>query len=106
MAVVTLTGLALSYSMVFISYYLKRVHPIKTTLSFLGANTLDILLLHFGIAELICMIFGFWVPVYDVTYPAELFTWGHFVLVIILTAVLVLGFLFVKKRIKKNTIRN
>lgn len=103
--ITTLVGFALTYSLIFISYYLKRIHPLKRALSFLGANTLDILLLHFGIGELICMLFGFWVPIYDIAYPAEIFAWWHLVLVVVLTAVLVLGYINLKIRRKKKMAR-
>lgn len=102
-AVVTLTGFALTYSLIYISYYLKRIRPLKAALSFLGANTMDILLLHLGIGELLCMIFGFWVPIFDVPYPEELFAWWHFGLVSVLTAGIVIGYLLVKKQRKKRS---
>lgn len=57
--ITTITGFTLTYFLICISYFLKRNEIIKRCLSFLGANSLDILMLHFGIAELICMIGGF-----------------------------------------------
>ncbi len=98
--ITTLTGFTLTYSLIYISYYLKRLHPLRTALLFIGSNTLDILLLHFGIAELFCMILGCWAPIYDAAYPAELFAWWHFVLVVVLTAVTFLGYLYVKRNTK------
>lgn len=96
--ITTLTGFTLTYSLICISYYLKRLHPLKTVLLFIGSNTLDILLLHFGIAELFCMILGCWSPIYDADYPAELFAWWHFAAVVLLTSAVIGGYLCVKKK--------
>lgn len=97
----TLAGFTITYSGVFLSYYIKRIHSVKAILSFLGANTLDILLLHFGIGELICMLFGFWVSIYNGPYPAEMFAWWHFALVVVLTAFILGIYLLWKDKRKK-----
>jgi len=101
--ITTFTGFALTYSLVVISHYIERITPIKRSLSFLGANTLDILMLHFGIGEWICMIFGFWYPVYDISvYPPEGFAWWHLVIVVILTAGSIGGVFIIKQKIKNR----
>jgi len=100
--ITTIAGLALTYSLIYISYYLKRIKLIKKSLSFLGANTLDILMLHFGIAELICMILGFWYPIYDIDmYPPEVFAWWHFVIIVILTSLCISIYFLIKQKPKK-----
>lgn len=102
----TLTGFTLTYSLIYISYYLKRISPLKTALLFIGSNTLDILLLHFGIAELICMVLGCWAPIYDSPYPAELFAWWHFFMAVLLTAVAIGWYLYIKKELGKKTLKS
>ena len=95
----TVSALAITYLMVYLCYYMKRADALRSCLAFLGANTLDILLLHFGIGELITMAFGFWYPVYDIPcYPADGFAWWHFHLVVILTAIIIGIYFVIKKR--------
>lgn len=85
--ITTVTGFTLTYCLTFISYYLKKIVFLKRLLSYIGSRTLDILLLHFGIGEIICMIFGFWYPVYQIdVYPQDGFAWWHLALVVTLTA--------------------
>ena len=95
----TVSALALTYMLINICYYLKHLERIRTCLTYIGANTLDILLLHFGIGELITMAFGFWYPVYDIPcYPADGFAWWHFHLVVVLTAIIIGIYFAIKKR--------
>jgi len=101
--ITTIAGFALTYTLIYISYYLKRIIGLKKVLSFLGAHTLDILMLHFGIGELICMIFGFWYPIYDISeYPADDFAWWHLVIVVALTAVCIGIFFAMKNKLKQK----
>lgn len=96
--ITTLTGFTLTYSLICISCYLKKIQPLKAVLLLIGSNTLDILLLHFGVAELFCMILGCWAPIYDAAYPAELFAWWHFVAVVLLTAAAIGAYLYAKRK--------
>lgn len=99
----TIDAFALTYCLIYLCYYLKQITLVKDWLAYLGAHTLDILLLHFGVAELICMAFGFWYPVYDIEkYPQEGFAWWHFNLVVILTAILIAMYLAGKGYLRKN----
>lgn len=101
--ITTITGFTLTYCLTFVAYYLKQIRCLKVALSFLGSKTLDILLLHFGIAELICMIFGFWHPVYQIDmYPAESFAWWHLAVTVFLTALCITAYFAVKEKIKKS----
>jgi len=100
----TIAGFALTYSLIYISHFLKRNKLFKRSLSFLGANTLDILLLHFGIAELICMIFGFWYPIYDISvYPPEGFAWWHLIIVTVFTSVCIGIYFAIRQKMKTFT---
>lgn len=100
----TLTGFTLTYCLTFIAYFLKRIRFLKVALTYIGRKTLDILMLHFGIAELVCMIFGFWYPVYHIeAYPIENFAWWHLGITVLLTALCIAAYFAVKERIKKQT---
>lgn len=100
--ITSVTGFTLTYCLIYIAYYLKKINFIKKMLSFVGSRTLDILLLHFGIAELWCMVLGFWQPVYQIEkYPVESFAWWHLPVVTLLTCASI-GLYFVLKDIKKN----
>lgn len=101
--ITTIAAFALTYSLIYLCFYLKQIDFVKNGLAYLGANTLDILLLHFGIAELICMVFGFWYPVYDIEkYPQEGFAWWHFYIVVALTALLIAIYLGSKKALRRT----
>lgn len=100
--ITTITGFTLTYCLIFIAHYLKRIGFLKTALTFIGARTLDILLLHFGIGELWCMILGCWHSVYQVEYPAEGFAWRNFILVAALTAASIAVFIYAKEKRKKS----
>lgn len=67
----------LLYLMVFVFQYVKRVSLIKRALCFLGRNTMDILLLHIGVAEIITWIGGFWQDYYNEPFRAEQFSVCH-----------------------------
>lgn len=96
--ITTVTGFTLTYCLTFLSYYLKKIVFLKKVLSYIGSHTLDILLLHFGIGEIVCMIFGFWYPVYQIdVYPQDSFAWWHLALVVVLTALAIAVFLKCKK---------
>lgn len=100
--ITTVTGFTLAYCMIYVAHYLKEVHFLKTVLSYVGTRTLDILMLHFGIGELWCMILGFWCPVYHIEkYPIESFAWWHLPVVIVLTCAC-LGIFFILKDKWKN----
>lgn len=102
--ITTVTGFTLTYCLTFISYYLKKISFLKKSLSIIGARTLDILLLHFGIGELICMIFGFWYPVYQIDmYPKNSFAWWHLALVVVLTALCISLFIIAKEKYKNRS---
>lgn len=101
--VTTVSGFTLTYCLTFIGYYLKQIRFIKIPLAFLGGRTLDILLLHFGIAELVCMIFGFWYPVYQIEhYPADGYAWWHLVITVLLTALCIAAYFVLKNILKKR----
>lgn len=86
--ITTITGFTLTYCLIYIAYYLKEIGFIKKAFSFVGSRTLDILLLHFGIAELWCMVLGFWQPIYHIEqYPVDYYSWWHLPAVILLTIV-------------------
>lgn len=101
--ITTVTGFTLTYCMIYIAYYLKKSHFLKTALSYVGANTLDILMLHFGIGELWCIIMGFWYPVYHIEkYPAESFAWWHLVIVTVMTGACIAVYLVLKDKWRKR----
>lgn len=94
-----LCGFAMVYCVVCVCCLLKRFRPVRTVLSYLGENVFEILMLHYGIAELCCRIFGFWQPVYQLDcYPAGCFAWWHVAVVFTLTFFAIFAFLYVRRR--------
>lgn len=94
-----LFGFAMAYCVVCVCSLFKNFLPVRAVLSYIGVNVFDILMLHYGIAELCCKVFGFWQPVYHIDrYPAESFAWWHVVLVFALTFSVMFVFLEAKRR--------
>lgn len=101
--VTALGGLFVTYLLIFISQYLKKIKVLKTALSYLGSNSLYILLLHFAIAECICWIGGFWHDIYHgEPFPAEEFSLLKFGITVVGTAVVIGAYFAVKSFIIKR----
>lgn len=96
-----LDGLMLTYFLVFLAYYMKKVPILKTIYCFLGRNSLYILLLHIGIAECICWIGGFWHDVYAQPYPVEDFRAVNWWITVLGTAAVLAVFFIVKDRMER-----
>lgn len=97
-----LDGFMLTYLLIFITHYAKKLAIVKKALSFLGQNSLYVLVLHFGIAECICWIGGFWHDVYHEAYPVEkfnIFNWG---ITVLGTAAVLVAYFFVKNPIQRK----
>lgn len=102
--ITTVTGFTLTYCMIYIARYLKKNHFLKAAFSYLGTKTLDILMLHFGIGELWCMILGFWYPVYHIEkYPPESYALWHLAVVVVMTGVCIAIYLVLKDKWKKRS---
>lgn len=91
-----LDGLMLTYFLVFLAHYMKRVSILKNIYCFLGQNSLYILLLHIGIAECICWIGGFWHDVYANPFPVEDFQAINWWITILGTAAVLAAYLTVR----------
>lgn len=100
--ITAIDGLMLTYFMVFIAHYLKKVNLLNRVFSFLGKNSLYILMLHLGIAEAICWLGGFWHDVYHGPFPAEEFSSLNWVITVVGTAIFIGIFFAVKSLIKRN----
>lgn len=96
-----LDGLMLTYFLVFLAHYMKRIPILKTIYCFLGQNSLYILLLHIGIAECICWIGGFWHDVYAQPFPVEDFRVVNWWITILGTAAILSIFFAVKARMER-----
>ncbi len=90
--VTALGGFAVSYLLIFLLHYLKRLPFLEKALCFVGKNSMYILLLHYCIADMICHIGGFWFDVYNEPVPAENISCAHFFITFFGTAA-VLGLL-------------
>lgn len=92
----TIDGFLLTYLLLIVAHYLKKLNAVKKSLYFLGANSMEILILHLGIAEFICFVGGFWYDVYHEPYPVEKFSLTNFVITVFGTMV-ILGIVFIVK---------
>lgn len=100
--VTILDGFMLTYFLIFITHYAKKLAVVKKALSFLGQNSLYVLLLHFGVAECICWIGGFWNDVYHEAYPVEKFSMVNWGITVLGTAIVLAAYFSVKKLIQKK----
>lgn len=96
-----LDGLMLTYFLVFLAHYMKKVSILKTIYCFLGKNSLYILLLHIGVAECICWIGGFWYDVYAQPFPVEDFRAVNWWITILGTAAVLAVFFTAKERMER-----
>lgn len=97
-----LDGLTLTYFLVILAHYMKRIPILKTIYCFLGQNSLYILLLHIGIAECICWIGGFWHDVYAQPFPAEDFRTVNWWITILGTSAVLAAFFAVRNWIHRG----
>lgn len=88
--------------MVFVFQYAKRASFIKNGLCFLGRNSIDILLLHIGVAEIITWLGGFWQDFYNEPFQAEKFSVCHCLTVFGGTIAFIAVYFVIKSR-KKGT---
>ena len=93
----TILGIALTYSVSWILHGLKQMKPIEAGLTYCGRSSLDLLLMHFGLAEIFCYVLGFWQPVYDTKYSAEYYQPWHFAVIWLLTLSVIIILLHIKK---------
>lgn len=96
-----LDGLMVTYYLVFLAHYMKKVPILKTIYCFLGQNSLYVLLLHIGVAECICWIGGFWHDVYAQPFPVEDFRAVNWWITILGTAAVLAAFFAVKERMDR-----
>ena len=97
-----LGGLSITYLIVFMFHYLKQWKGIADVFRFMGKHTLEILFLHYIIAEIILWINGTWWKIYYDHYPVEKFTWSNWLSVVIGDALILAAYIFIKDKIKKN----
>lgn len=101
--ITTFAAIILSFSLICLCFYLKKCQTLKNIFSFCGKNSLDILLIHCGVAEIICYIGGFWFDIYgSESYPKELFSYWNWGLAVVLTFVITIITINVKRRIKSK----
>ncbi len=100
--ITTFGGVLLTYCLVYLQHFLKRITPIKKALIFLGQNSLTYLLLHFIIGETLCYIGGFWYPIYAEPYPIEKFSYLKWIIVVALTLVICTGYIMLKNMLKSK----
>lgn len=95
-------GLALTYFLIFCMHYVKKLAVVKKALCFLGENSLYILLLHVGVAEVICWIGGFWYDIYSEPFPMEKLSFVNYAITILGTAIVIAGFFTVRHFMKRK----
>lgn len=84
--IITIGGISLTYTLAFAMYYLKRFSPIKKALCFLGQNSMYILMLHIGLAEIVCWLGGFWYDVYHEPFDLANISIPHYIITILGTS--------------------
>lgn len=100
--VTTVGGLAVTYVLVFCMRFVKKLPGFKKALCFLGENSMYILLLHIGIAEVVCWIGGFWNNIYLEPYPTEQISIANFLITSLITAAVLAGFFTARYFLKRK----
>ena len=92
-------GVCLTYLLVLISRFVKRLPPVEKAVTFLGRNTLEILMTHFLVADLLTLAFGRWHDYLEYGFPETDYSARYAVIITVLTAAAVLSFVFIKMEI-------
>ena len=92
----TYGGCALNYFLIYISLYTDHWQPARSCLPFMGSHSLDILMLHFGIAEMLTMVFSF---ISIQLYTGTNFALSHIHVVVILIWVIMIPLIGLKDRL-------
>ena len=92
-------GVCVTYLLVLVFRFLKRLQPVEKVMVFLGQNTLEILMTHFLVADLLTLAFGRWHDYLEYGFPRADYSALYAFLITVLTAVIILSFIFIKRKI-------
>ena len=97
--VTAFVGVGESYLLVLVFRLLRRLPPVEKAMSFLGRNSLEILMTHFLVGDVLTLVFGRWHDYLEYGFPEADYSTGYALLITALTALIVLLFVFIKGKI-------
>ena len=97
--ITSVCGIAFTYLVIFIFHYAKKLYLLKSIFSYLGKNTLYILLSHYLICEIFSFLYNKRYEIYNTGFPSTAFSLPIAIMIISSTAIVMICTLEIKNYI-------